>query len=128
MLMIASGFIVSRLHKPLATVHPIVELAEEIHYEIQTNKHTESEESKAFHASGIPVEQLFTDAAEIQSQFFTGTWIIGIFLGLFFGIGLIKSSTARPVVDYVPHKGNCVSCGRCYKSCPVGKEIQPLND
>ena len=114
-----SGFLSSRLYKPLATVHPIVELAEEISYEINTQKRTGSEESDAFHTTGVPVQQLFADAADIQSEFYRGTWFAGSFLGLMFGLGLIRRSGAKPQKDYVPDKGNCVSCGKCYKYCPV---------
>lgn len=117
------GFIVSQLYKPLSTVHPTVKLAEEINYEIKIGKKTDTEESKAFHKSGMPKEQLFADAAVIQSQFHKGSWIAGGFLGLFFAIALISSSVARPVKDYTPHRGNCVSCGKCYKSCPVDKQV-----
>jgi ferredoxin len=118
-LVILSGFLTSRLYKPLSTVHPTVELAEEINFEIQTNKRTGSEESDAFHTSGVPISQLFSDAAVIQSEFYRGTWFAGSFLGLIFGLGLINRSTARTKTDYVPDKGNCVSCGKCYKFCPV---------
>ena len=114
-----SGFLTSRLYKPLSTVHPTVGLAEEISYEINTNARTDSKESDAFHTSGVPVKQLFADAAEIQSEFYRGTWFAGSFLGLMFGLGLIKRSVAKPQKDYVPDKGNCVSCGKCYKYCPV---------
>jgi len=116
---ILSGFLTSRLYKPLSTVHPTVELAEEINYEIKMNKKTGSEESDAFHSSGVPVKQLFADAADIQSQFHKGSWFTGSFLGLMFGLGLIKRSRVHTQTDYVPDKGNCVSCGKCWKFCPI---------
>jgi NosR/NirI family nitrous oxide reductase transcriptional regulator len=114
-----SGFLTSRLYKPLSTVHPTVELAEEINFEIQTQQRTGSEESDAFHTSGMPIKQLFADAADIQSEFHKGTWFAGSFLGLVFGLGLIKRSKMNQQEDYVPDKSNCVSCGKCWKFCPV---------
>ena len=49
----------SLMYKQLSAIHPTVSLAEEIKWEIDNHKKTGSEESKAFHTSGIPAEQLF---------------------------------------------------------------------
>jgi len=116
---VASGFLASRLYKPLSTIHPTVHLAEEIKWEQDNSKKTGSEDSKAFHSTGIQASQLFSDAGRIQHFFYYGTWIGGAFLGLFFGISLLKTSIVRRQEDYEPDKGNCVSCGKCYKYCPV---------
>jgi ferredoxin len=120
---VLGGFLSSALYKPLSTIHPTVKLAEEIKYEMDHNKKTDSEESKAFHASGVEVTQLFKDAGNIQSEFYLGTWIGGSLLGLFFAISLLKTSVIRRQTDYEPNKGSCVSCGKCYKYCPVQKQI-----
>jgi ferredoxin len=116
------GFIASLTYKQLASIHPSVSLATEINWENNQNRKTGSEESKAFHSSGIPAEMLFNDAAEIQRKFYVGTWIAGSLLGLFFGIGLIQHAVVQKRNDYEPNKGNCVSCGKCYKYCPVDKD------
>lgn len=121
------GFLSSLLYKPLSTIHPTVKLAEEIKWETDHNKKTDSEESKAFHASGIQVTQLFNDAGHVQSVFYTGTWLGGALLGLFFGIFLVRTSVVRRQSDYEPDRGNCVSCGKCYKYCPVQKELTEFN-
>lgn len=118
---LSGGFLASRLYKPLSTIHPTVSLAEEIKWEIDKNKKTGSEESMAFHSSGIQMSQLFNDAARVQSFIYTGGWLGGALLGLFFGISLLKTSVVRRQTDYVPDKGNCVSCGKCYRYCPVEK-------
>ncbi|NDP21949.1 MAG: 4Fe-4S binding protein [Paludibacter sp.] len=121
--MFSGGFIVSRLYKPISTIHPTVKLAEEIKWEKDNNKKTETEESLAFHSTGVPREQLFKDAADIQKFYLYATWIGGALLGLFFGIGLLKTAIVRKQIDYEPDKGNCVSCGKCYKYCPVEKQV-----
>jgi NosR/NirI family transcriptional regulator, nitrous oxide reductase regulator len=120
-LMLAGGFISSRLYLPLASTHPTVQLAEEIAFEIKDGKRTNSQESNAFHAAGQTVDSLMKDAAAIQQKFYTGTWILGIVLGLIFGIGLINASKLKQRKDYEPDKGECVSCCRCYKYCPVDR-------
>lgn len=117
------GFLASLLHRPLSTIHPTVRLAEEIKWEKENGRRTGSEESRAFHTMGMPVEQLFHDAGQMQTSFLRGTRIGGAFLGLIFGIGLLRSSVLRRQVDYEPDKGNCVSCGKCYKYCPVEKQV-----
>lgn len=124
LLVLLSGFLASRLYKPLSTIHPTVRLAEEIKWETENGRRTGTIESKAFHTTGIPSAQLFEDAGDIQEFFFKGTWIGGALLGLFLGIGLIRSSVSRRQVDYEPDKGNCVSCGKCYKYCPVEKQVE----
>ena len=118
---LAGGFFASLMHKQLATIHPTVSLAEEIKWEIDHHKKTGSEHSNAFHTSGIPTKQLFNNAAYIQTQFYVGTWIAGALLGLFFGISLLQHAVVIRRTDYVPNKSNCVSCGKCYKYCPVDK-------
>lgn len=118
-LIIAGGLLASQLYKPLSTIHPTVRLAEEIKWEQDHNTKTGSEDSKAFHSTGVEVVQLFSDASNIQQFFYIGTWIAGGMLGLFFGISLLKTAVVRRQEDYTPDKGNCVSCGKCYKYCPV---------
>lgn len=114
-----AGSLSSLMYKQLASIHPTVSLAEEIKWEIDNHKKTGSEESKGFHSSGISAEQLFSNASTIQSQFYIGTWIGGAILGLFFGISLLQHAVVQRRTDYEPNKSNCVSCGKCYKYCPV---------
>ena len=125
---IMGGFVMSRLYKPLSTIHQTVHLAEEMKWETDQGKKTGSIESEAFHTSGISATQLFSDAGIIQTQFYWGTWIGGAFLGLMFGLALLKTAIVRRQTIYEPHRGNCVSCGRCYKFCPVEKEVKTLKN
>ena len=119
----SGGYLASRLYKPLSTIHPTVHLAEEMKWETEHHQKTNSEESNAFHESGIQETQLFSEAGEIQSIFYNGTWLGGAILGLFFGIALLKTAIVRKQTDYEPDRGNCVSCGKCYKYCPVDKQV-----
>lgn len=121
--MITGGFLASRLSKPFSATHPTVSLAQEIKWETDHHKKTGSEESEAYHTSGIQEQQLFFEAGQIQSFFYTGSWLAGAFLGFIFGIALIKTSIVRRQTDYEPDRGDCVSCGKCYKYCPVDKQI-----
>ena len=122
--MIMGGFVSSRLYVPLSSIHPKVQLAEDISNETRTKILSNSEETKAFYSTGVSVKVLIADAANIQKQFYYGTWIMGVLLGLIFGFGLINSSVLKTNPDYVPNKGSCVSCTRCYKYCPVDRKIE----
>ncbi|MBI5217756.1 MAG: 4Fe-4S binding protein [Bacteroidia bacterium] len=120
--MFASGFICSSLYKPLSMVNLQVRLAQEISDEILTNTKSASQEAITFNASGISVKELFADAAVIQSKIYKGAWIMGALLGLFLATALIRSSIFKYRTIYEPDRGNCLSCGRCYKYCPVDKD------
>ena len=58
------------------------------------------------------------DAAGIQRQFVLGAACMGGFIGLALGVKLAMLSMRRKRVDYEPDRGDCVSCGRCFLSCP----------
>jgi ferredoxin len=79
----------------------------------------ESLEIEGFRTSGKNKEQLYTEAAELLNQFYYGSWILGGFIGLVFGLSLAGLTRYRFRKDYEPDKGECVSCARCLKYCPV---------
>ena len=72
-------------------------------------------------AGGIQVE-LYDEAREIQRQFKIGGWILGLFIGLIIVIKLVNLTVIRKPIEYTADNGNCLSCGRCFSYCPVGRE------
>ncbi|MPQ48380.1 4Fe-4S binding protein [Marinifilum sp. N1E240] len=119
-LMIIGGWTVSNFHENLAMVNTKVRLADEmLHFDPQTM--TETLEIEGFRTSGQTVNELYLEAADIMKQFYYGSWILGAFIGLVFGLALAGLSTYRYREDYTPDKGDCVSCARCLKYCPVEK-------
>lgn len=119
-LMIIGAWTVSNFHENLAMVNPKVRLADEmLHFNAQNMQ--ESLEIEAFRTSGQSLEELYTEAAHIVKQFYFGSWILGAFIALVFGLSLIELTRYRYREDYTPDKGNCVSCARCLKYCPVEK-------
>jgi len=117
-LMIIGGWTVSNFHENLAMVNSKVRLADEmLHCDPQTM--TETLEIEGFRTSGQSVDELYLEAADIMKQFYYGSWILGAFIGLVFGLALAGLSTYRFREDYTPDKGDCVSCARCLKYCPV---------
>lgn len=119
-LMVVGGWTGANFHENLAKVNSKVRLADELlHFDSKTMK--ESLEIEGFRTSGKPVEQLYLEAAEIVKQFYYGGWILGAFIGMVIGLALSGLSTYRYREDYTPDKGDCVSCARCLKYCPVEK-------
>jgi len=117
------GLAVSSLHVPLSKMNPTVSLADELIKHPELKQDPNHIDARTFMQSGKTMEQLVTEAREIQSQFYWGGWIIGTFLGLVIGLTLLKLSSHRGREDYVTDKTNCLSCGRCMDYCPVEKRI-----
>ena len=115
---VASGWIVSRLYVPLSRQHVTVSLAEEVLQEDSGTKLETSERTRTFRASGKPTDSLVAEALEIQKKFKIGGWILGILLGLIFSLKLIALSIQKRRTEYTIDTGTCLSCGRCFIYCP----------
>jgi len=114
------GWTLSNFHENLAKVNSKVRLANEL-MSFNPDEMLPSVEIEAFKSAGTPVEELYSQAAIIIEQFYVGAWILGAFLGLVFGLTLSSLSVFKYREDYTPDKGECVSCARCLKYCPVEK-------
>lgn len=114
----ATGWVVSRLYIPLSRSHFTVSLAEEIMLEDSGARTETTEETEAFRAAGKPTEQLLAEARLVQQRFKRGGWILGIFMGLVFGLTLIRLAIHRREPQYTIDRGACISCGRCFIYCP----------
>jgi len=123
-LIAGTGWLGSQLYVPFSRVNSTVWLAEKIIADQQNPSEAAKKDIdiSAFKSMGKSVEQLIQEAKEIRSEFYTGGWIMGGFVGLVFGLTLINLSINRQRTDYVPDKTNCLSCGRCFDYCPVKKE------
>ena len=82
-------------------------------------------ERTAFFASGATPDTLDAEARALQRRFAAGGafWAGGLALALFFK--LLGLSIWRSRKDYEPDRATCVSCGRCFASCPVGRRPSP---
>jgi ferredoxin len=118
-LMLASGWVGSRLHEPLAGVNAKVLLAKQILNPVTDKNLAETFEIQAFKSAGKQQSQAFAEASEVLHKFYIGSWILGGFIGLVFG-GLIAGRImTKHRADYTPNKGTCFSCVRCVDYCPV---------
>ena len=122
-LVVLCGWTVSKYHEDFAHVNFKVRLAQEL---MTLDRKSETvaipAEVTAFQASGQQVENLYKETAAIVKRFYTGSWIMGGFIGLVFGLTLARLTLFRYQNEYLANKGNCLSCARCLPYCPVKGE------
>ncbi len=116
---VLGGWTLSTVHETLASVNGKVRLAKTLVEPASSVNQTETIEVTAFKSSGKPVAQVYAEASRVLKQFYTGSWILGCFLGLVFGITLAYRMVTKYQKDYLPNKGTCLSCTRCVDYCPV---------
>lgn len=118
LLMFAGGWMTSGIRHATSRMHETVRLAERIHAE-ETGRVTDTTDaSAAFRATGREIEELYAEAEGIRTQFGTGGWIFGAFVGLVVGLKLIGLSVWRQRTDYEASRASCLACGRCFEHCP----------
>lgn len=120
LLIFTGGYIASNFHMNLAQVNSKVKLAQEMYED--SNYGVEGQEAleiTAFKTAGQTLESLYEEANAIIDQFYLGSWILGCFIGLVFGLTLINLTVFRYRVDYTPNKATCHSCAKCMDYCPI---------
>lgn len=119
-LVVAGGFIGAGFHENLAIVNKKVRLADELINNTNYGlKNKDAIEIAAFKESGKTNEIVIAEASEILKSFYIGSWILGAFIGLVFGLTLISLIKFRFHADYTPNKATCLSCARCMEHCPI---------
>lgn len=118
-LMVAGAWIGSKSHVFLSKAHPDVYLAEVLVAHPELKADTKNIDVQTFLASGKSLETLVKEAQVIRDKFYTGSWILGAFLGLVIGLMAMNQVIFRRKTDYQANKGNCYSCARCLDYCPV---------
>jgi len=84
-----------------------------------SGKEALSKAAVAFKESGNTEDELFTQELKIIDNYRKSSPWAGIFLGFALGLSLVSLSVRSTRIGYRPHQGKCVSCGRCFKYCPV---------
>ncbi len=106
-------------HQFIARLHPTVLLAERVAAEEQGRFAERSIESDAFRAGKQSTSELYAEASDLRVRFkYASAWF-GAFMGLVICAKLIRLSVIRRSDDYVPDRGACLSCARCFAYCPV---------
>lgn len=123
-LMGLGGWFGSRLAPALARMHPTIRLTEILRLNPQQMPPAQALQATAFNGSGIRRADLEKQALTLQKQFRIGSGLLGGFLGAILGCSLIGASIKRRRDIYEPDRGTCLSCARCFLSCP--EEYQRL--
>jgi ferredoxin len=103
---------------PFSRMHYTVRLADRLRAEEQGLVEGTSDESDAFRGTGRTTDDLYAEEAGVHGRFRLGGWLFGGWVGLVVGLKLISLSVRRTRTGYEPDRARCVSCGRCYQSCP----------
>ncbi|MDP4290271.1 MAG: 4Fe-4S binding protein [Bacteroidota bacterium] len=119
---LVGGYIGAQSHVFLSKANPQVHLTELLIAHPELKNDTGNIDIQTFLSSGKSFEQQVKEAQIIRHKFYIGGWFFGGFLGLVIGLMLMNQSVFRKRTDYQPHKGDCYSCGRCLKYCPVKKD------
>ncbi len=117
-LIFGGGLLGGLFHTPFSQMDRTVNLAEQIVLEDSGVITDTTLASEAFRASDSTKDELLASAGDIKQKYLTGGRITGCFIGLVFGLTLIRLSTQRTRTDYEPDRAACLSCGRCFLSCP----------
>ena len=106
------------LYAELAKLHPTVQLANQVRNEDAGTVGYTTLASRTFRGTGKSVDELYAEASAVRGRFrFGATWL-GAFIGLVWGCELVSLARWRRRQDYVPDRAECLSCGRCFSSCP----------
>jgi polyferredoxin len=117
-LIAGAAFLGRTLHGTFALAHPTVRTAKRIYLEESGQVEGLTLRSEAFRASTTTIPELYADADDILDGYRAGSTVLGAFLGLMFCLHLAGMYRREINPDYRPHAGNCISCGRCFASCP----------
>jgi NAD-dependent dihydropyrimidine dehydrogenase PreA subunit len=104
--------------RPLSRVHPDVALARAVRAEVATGVRDTVWETRAFWATGAAPASLRAAEADAARRVTTAAGLGGAFLGLMAALRLVALSRRSNRTDFVPDRGECLSCGRCFSSCP----------
>ncbi len=120
--MLTGWFLTEKTHLHLAGINPTVSLAREMRSEELTGVPAITKEAVTFKESGKNLEELYLNEATVTERFRKGSRWVGLFFGASLGLALFISTRRDERTGYLPDRGKCVSCARCFESCPVTKD------
>ena len=120
--LVAVGAVAGRIAAPaLARGDYVVQAAERVWLEESTGIEDEEQtlQSTAVRIQGVPLQMLFGDAAAVRAKFRVGATLFGAWCGLVAALKIASVLAQRRRRDYVTDPAHCLSCARCFLSCPV---------
>lgn len=121
LLALSAGWAGSKVLPSAARLHPTVAMAESYLRQLAHPAPLAAQTAAALalrRAEDNP-KSLLAEAVRIQKRFVSAGWAFGVWMGLVFGFKLIGLSLRQQRADFEPDRGNCLSCARCYLSCPA---------
>jgi len=103
----------------LARTHPAVRLADRLWQEERGVVRGTTDETTAFRNLGQPNAVAYGAGVAVRRQFEVGTALLGAWCALVLALKGVAVRMRRARKDYEADPASCVSCGRCYASCPV---------
>jgi polyferredoxin len=116
----------SRLEGVLAPINSKVKLDQVLRSNHPAVEKKYALELEAFRSGGRNPQVLRAEAEAVRRQFRVGGACLGGFLGFVFGMSMVGVSIRRSRDAYEPDRGECLSCARCFRSCPKEqKRLKP---
>lgn len=116
--MALGGFLGRRAGPFFAAENFTVRLAARIALEDAHGLTERTLESEAFRGAGRPAAELYAEAARIQRSFRIGAAFLGAFCGLALGMKALGRMGVSASSVYSIDRDDCLSCARCFLSCP----------
>jgi ferredoxin len=129
-LIVVGALLGGTLAGPLSRSNERVVLAERLEQEEAGLVTGMTLESESFRSSGGSVAELSAEAEALRARLRRGGRWAGAFVAFVVGARLLMLAVRRRQPDYVPDRGQCLSCGRCFESCPrerlrLGLPVEP---
>ena len=102
----------------LARTHRTVQLASRIASEDYQGLTERTLESEAYRETGQSFDELFAQALALEGRFRNGGLFLGLFVGIAIGLKIVIQARTPYEKFYHIDREACVSCGRCFISCP----------
>jgi NosR/NirI family transcriptional regulator, nitrous oxide reductase regulator len=128
-LVLSGGLVGSSLASQASKAHRTVALSERYLRE-RSNPvplGIQSAAALALNRANEDPKALLSRAVEIRQRFVRTGWIFGLWMGLVIGLKLIALCLRHTRNEYAPDRGACVSCARCFASCPDERVRAGLN-
>ncbi len=103
----------------LSHTHRTVQTAEQVWLEEQGKRTEPTDQSQAFYNTEESNESLYARAIAVRRRFDVGATLLGGWVGLVIGAKLVFLARRTRRLEYVADPSSCLSCGRCFRSCPV---------
>jgi ferredoxin len=118
--LVVAGAILGRHAGPFAArAHRTVRLARQISLEEAGETAPGATlESEAFRETDTSPDDLYAQAAAVESRISIGSALMGAWIGLVIGIKLFALSGIPDREEYEIDHSRCVVCARCFMSCP----------